>query len=699
MDPAIAQAASAAWASLSALAILLLGIVASAGGRARPPGSVAFAAFAILWGLHVLAGQWMAYATPEIAPRVHLTYLALLLPLPYLLVQFARAFTKDGATHVAWRVASVTALATACLAIVALVGAPDLVYEGATARGFPRWGPLYVPLAIAPFFAALGGALVALDAARRASATARTAQRHALLAAGLATFTAFSAGNNVAYYTVDMVRARELPLAETYLLLFGALSVVALFVGARAARDALRAPSPKTRQPALLLALATLVPLGWGVVEGALAYEALPRFNTVGLWRLSGVALLAYALARWRMPDLAPRSRQTTAMAMGVAASATSGGLAAGVFLLLASGLPLVVLAGVVVPLATLSPSVRIARRVLRAEPQMDLTDATLAPRLETYRAALEASLWRNSLAEDATFLDGLRERLAISVDVHDALLCLARESTFPPPDDSHPGYERLRLLGEGAQGRAWLARRRADDELVVLKETPQQDAAARAALVRQARLAQRIRHPRVVRIRDVSESSRGALVVMDHLPGGSLADRLERAPFSPADAARLASEVLEGLEALHQAGVTHGDVKAANVLLDAQSRAQLADFGLLRQDVIDATRTMVGAQGTLSGMAPEQLDGAPATPASDVYAVGALLYRLLTGEHYLAFAALDEARARDLVRRAPPRLPHPRVPRALDPVLQRALAKEPRERYASARAMRDALDEARSGL
>lgn len=679
--------------------MLLLGVVSLAGGRARSPGSLAFSGFAILWASHVLAGQWMAYVAPDLAPRVHLTYLALLLPLPYLLVQLARAFTKDGATRALWRIASGAALAAAIGAIAALILAPELVYEGASARGFPQWGPLYLPLAVGPFFAALGLALVTLDAARRASATARTAQRHALLAAGLATFTAFSAGNNAAYYALDALTGPYLPATEAHLALFGALAAIALVVGARAARDAARAPSPKTRQPALILACATLVPLAWGVVEGALAYNLLPRFNTVGLWRLVGVALLAYALARWRMPELAPRSRQTTAMAMGVAASATSGGLVAGVFLLLTPAIPLVVLAALVVPIATLSPSVRLARRVLRADAPRDLTDATLAPRLETYRAALEASVARNSLEEDGAFLDGLRERLAISPDVHEALLCLARASTFPPPDATHPGYERLRLLGEGAQGRAWLARRRADDELVVLKETPAEDAHARAALVRQARLAQRVRHPRLVRIREVVEASRGAFVVMDHMAGGSLAERIERGPLPPGDAARHAADVLDALDALHRAGLTHGDVKPANVLLDHEGSAHLADFGLLREGVADATRTHVGAPGTLSSMAPEQLDGAPATPATDVYAAGALLHRLLTGEHYLSFGALDEVRARELVRRAPPRLPHPRVPPALEPILARALAKDPAARYAGARQMRAALDEARSAL
>lgn len=696
MDAAILEAASAAWASLSGIAVLLLGIVALTGGRARPPGSAAFGGFAIVWGLHILAGRWMAYAPIDLAPRVHLAFLALLLPLPYLLVQFARAFARDAGRSRAWRTTSAATIALGLVGALVLLVAPDLVYEGLDIRGeraFPIWGDWYAPLAIFPFFGALGLALLALDHARRASMTARTTQRHALLAAGLATFTAFSAANNLAFYATDVFTRGPAAFAGAYVALFGTLTVLCVHVGLRAARDAARAPRTLGR-PARILALATLAPLAWGLVEGALAYELLPRFNTVGLWRLAGIAMLAYALAKLRMPDLAPSSRETTATAVGVAGAAASGGLVIGIFLLFAPGVSLLLLAGVAVPLATLSPSVRLARRALRVEKEPDLSDATLPRRLETYRAALEAAVARNTLDEDARFLAALRDRLGVSADVHDALLCIARDCVLPPPDEMHPGYERLRLLGEGAHGRAWLARRRADDTLVVLKEPADRSAAARESLALQARVAQDARHPRIVNIHHVVDAPRPFLV-MDHLPGGSLADRLERGPVSGALATRLVVDVLEGLDALHHAGVTHGDVKPANVLLDAEGRAHLSDFGLVRIVGADATRPLAAGEGTLCAMAPEQVLGAPATPSSDLYATGALLYRLLTGEHYVALDGLDETRARDAVLTHPPRLPHARVPSALEAVLRRALAKDPAARYASALAMRDALEAA----
>lgn len=695
MDPALLQAASVMWAALSAIAVVALGIFALTGGRSRAPGSLAFGGFAIVWGVHVLAGRWMAYADLADAPRAHLTYLALLLPLPYLVLNFARAHSSRAA-GTAWRVASAVAIGAALLAAGLLLFAPSLLYEGArplNGTAFPRWGPLFAPLVMFPFFGALGVALLALDGARRAAATARAAQGAALLAAGIGLFTAFAAGNNAAFYGADALTYGVHGLARAYVGLFLALGLASIYVGARAVHDARRAPSPRLRAFAVWVAVATLVPLSWGFVEGLLAYAVFTRLDTAGLWRLGSVALLAFALARSRMPDLAPRSRQSAATIVGIAAAATTGGLGVGFLLLVAPPSPFTFLAAVALPLATLSPSVQLARRALRVPAAPDLTDATLARRVETYRAALEGSLARGSLDEDVAFLEALRARLGLTPDVHAALLCIARASVLAPPDASHPGYERLRLLGEGAHGRAWLARRRADDELVVIKEPREHTPAARATNHQQARLAQRVRHPHLVHTHGVVDTAHGSFLVMDHVPGGSLADLLAKGPLPSQTASRLALEVLSGLAALHEAGVVHGDIKPANVLLDEGARARIADFGLARPHDPHATLTMTGPRGTLSAMAPEQLEGATATPATDVYAMGALLYRLLTGEHYVAFDGVDEARAHALVRDAPARLPHPRVPPSIERVIRRALAKRPEERYPDAAAMRAALE------
>lgn len=701
MEATLLEAATAAWIVVSALAVAALGLAAFAGGSSRPPGSVAFGAFAILWGAHAVAGQWMAFAPAGSVARAHLVYLAFLLPLPYFLVELAAAYAARSGSGPAWRTLRAAALAAPLAAVVILLARPALLYQGPryfeeSGYAYPAWGPLFPFLAIAPFYAALGLALWAFDAQRRAAPTARTALRHALVAGGLGAFTAFAAGNNLAFFLADLVALGRHDLAEPYLLVFLALGAVVLLVGLRAWRDARREPSRKVRDAAALVALATLAPFAWGAAEGLLAYSVLPHFSTVGLWRLVGVALLGYALARWHIADLEARTRRAATTAAGVAGAAIAGGLTVGVCLLALPGTGAALVAGAAVPVATLAPSLRLARRAIGPSENRVHSDADLARRLDTYRAALEASLARRTLEGDAGFLAGLRRRLAISDDVHEALLALARSSVLPPPGAPLAGFERLRLLGEGAEGRAWLARRLSDDELVVLKEPLAADRRGAAELMRQAKLVRALRHENLARVEEVVAGAQGVFLVMEFVPGGSLADRLAEGPLAPAEAVRHVRGVLRGLDALHARGVVHGDVKPANVLLAADGAAKLADFGLARAcrpDAADATRTFVGVEGTLSALAPEQVAGAPATPASDVYAAGALLYRLLTGEHYVALRGLSDTEARERVRALHPALPHPLVPPPLDAVVARALAKDPAERFPSARAMREALE------
>jgi serine/threonine-protein kinase len=150
---------------------------------------------------------------------------------------------------------------------------------------------------------------------------------------------------------------------------------------------------------------------------------------------------------------------------------------------------------------------------------------------------------------------------------------------------------------------------------------------------------------------------------------------------------------MLEGLAALHARGLVHRDVKAENLLLDREGRGLLGDFGSARFEVdLDVAATGLG--GSLATVAPEVLRRRAPTPASDVYATGALLYRLLTGEHYVALDGADAFEARERILLDSPRLPHPRVPASLEAVLRRALAKAPGERPTDAATMRDALSE-----
>ncbi|HWH07948.1 MAG TPA: hypothetical protein VNX21_02040, partial [Candidatus Thermoplasmatota archaeon] len=516
----VLEAATATWAIVSALAVAGLGVASLAGGRSRPPGALAFGAFALLWGAHVLAGQAMSLAPEADAARWHLLYLAFLLPLPYFLVELSAAYAQRGGADLRWRALRVAGAAAPLLAVVLLVARPEAIYAGPMAfegGTFPRWGPLFPVLAIAPFFLALALAVWTFEAARQEAPTARTSLRYALLAAGLATFTAFSAGNNLAFYLADVLLAGVHPLAQPYLVLFALLASLLAAVAARALLDARRQASPQVRRGALLVALCVAGPLAWGALEGALAYAVLPRFQTVGLWRLVGVAMLAYALARWRIPDLADRARRGAAVVAAVAASLVAGGLAAGLFLLVLPGTAAPLVAALAVPAASLAPTLRLAHRALRTDEAEAGPEAQLAQRVETYRAALEASMGRGTLAQDEAFLAGLRERLRLSDDAHDVLACVARNAVLPPPGETTGGYERLRLLGEGSEGRAWLARRRADDALVVLKEPLASDPRTGAALRRQADLLRGLRHPNLVRLHETLPHPGGPVLVMEY--------------------------------------------------------------------------------------------------------------------------------------------------------------------------------------
>lgn len=178
------------------------------------------------------------------------------------------------------------------------------------------------------------------------------------------------------------------------------------------------------------------------------------------------------------------------------------------------------------------------------------------------------------------------------------------------------------RYLGRGAVGRTFVARDERLGRRVAIKEIPL--AGSPSAALREARLAATVRHPRVVAVHDVLASDGAALIVAEFVPGGSLADRL-------AEAGRMRSEegvafvtgVLEGLAALHAAGIVHGDLAPGNILLDADG-PKITDFGVARTGVTRMAPPGF-AVGTPGVMAPEQLAGRAATFQSDVFAVGAL--------------------------------------------------------------------------
>lgn len=239
--------------------------------------------------------------------------------------------------------------------------------------------------------------------------------------------------------------------------------------------------------------------------------------------------------------------------------------------------------------------------------------------------------------------------------------------------------YRIERLLGAGASGRVFLATDEVAGRSVAIKmffAAGARGGAAYERFVREARLASALRHPSLVEVYDVSVE-RGYLV-MEYLPGGSLAVRLASGAMQPAQARRLALDIVGGLEVAHHRGVVHRDVKPANIFFDARGTAKLGDFGVAH--LVDLGQTQTGGLiGTLAYMSPEQITGAPISIAADLYSVGVTLFEALTGR--MPFLGPDFV-AQHLGEPAPaPSSVAPELAPDWDPLLAALLVKNPQER------------------
>jgi eukaryotic-like serine/threonine-protein kinase len=256
--------------------------------------------------------------------------------------------------------------------------------------------------------------------------------------------------------------------------------------------------------------------------------------------------------------------------------------------------------------------------------------------------------------------------------------------------------YELHAVIGEGAFGRVysgWDRRLERTVAVKIIKPWWAEDPDWAPNFEREARLLARISHPGIVQIFDVGKADECLYYVSELIDGESLAARLKRGPIEPWEAAAIAEQLCKALAQAHTGRVIHRDVKPANILIASDGRVKVGDFGVARL----AEGSTDGASATIVGtpryMAPEQARGRRATPATDVYSVGVVLYEMLAGrppftEHSAVELALKH------LHDAPPRLPA-RTPRKIDAIVGRALAKEPSKRYADGAAMADALDRA----
>jgi serine/threonine-protein kinase len=272
----------------------------------------------------------------------------------------------------------------------------------------------------------------------------------------------------------------------------------------------------------------------------------------------------------------------------------------------------------------------------------------------------------------------------------------------------SIPGYRILRQLGKGGMGVVFLAVPKEGNGLVALKTmapavtgTPAQ----RARFLREAQILSRLRHPHIVAFQDMGEANGRFYFVMEYVPGADAAALLkDQGPFPVPRAVQLVGQVLEALEYAHGAqpsGYVHRDIKPKNVLVTEQGGrelAKLADFGLARvyQESQLSGVTRVGDMGgTLNFIAPEQITRfREASPAVDQYSAAATLYNLLTGKFIFDLPADQERRFLMILEDEPVplRSRRPDIPRELAALIHRALAKNPRDRFADVKALRKGL-------
>jgi serine/threonine protein kinase len=266
-------------------------------------------------------------------------------------------------------------------------------------------------------------------------------------------------------------------------------------------------------------------------------------------------------------------------------------------------------------------------------------------------------------------------------------------------------GYEMLEQVGRGGVGIVHKARDQNLNRLVAIKFLSSGGLATLDSLERfqrESEVLARLQHPNILQVYGAGKSTASGLtsipyLVLEYAPGGSLADRVRTGPLTPREAVRIVLDITYALQYAHDSGVLHRDLKPGNILIASDGTPKVADFGLakLLDEEIDLTQTGSVA-GSPSYMAPEQASGQTrnASPATDVYALGAILYELLSGRPPFQGSHPDEVL--EQVRKMEPlplRTLLPRLPRDLETIAAHCLEKEAGRRYPTAVALAGDLE------
>lgn len=259
------------------------------------------------------------------------------------------------------------------------------------------------------------------------------------------------------------------------------------------------------------------------------------------------------------------------------------------------------------------------------------------------------------------------------------------------------PGHKILGLLGRGGMGVVYKASQLKLGRVVAIKMVSTE--AAPESLARfqiEAQAVASLQHPNIVQIYEVGDADGRPYIALEFVDGRTLSDRLSGKPQPPHESAEIVEQLARAMHYAHQRSIIHRDLKPANVLLTSDGTPKISDFGLAKRLAEDSSQTRTGAvMGTPDYMAPEQASGNSALigPATDVHALGAILYDMLTGRPPFKGTSVFDTLA--MVASAvpvPPRKLHGAVHRDLETICLKCLEKEPRHRYASAAELADEL-------
>lgn len=306
----------------------------------------------------------------------------------------------------------------------------------------------------------------------------------------------------------------------------------------------------------------------------------------------------------------------------------------------------------------------------------------------------------------------GLRREIAAGLPLDDGTVSAGDDATTLPPTVKRArpvagtaatsgitiaGYQVLGELGRGGMGVVYKARQIGLNRLVALKMILAAEHAGADGLARfriEAEAVARLQHPNIVQIYEIGAQDGRPFFSLEFVDGGNLDDKMGNGLLPPREVARLVEQLSRAMQYAHERRIIHRDLKPANVLLMADGTPKITDFGLAKQ--LDSKgQTHTGdIMGTPSYMAPEQASGvSDIGPPADIYALGAVLYDMLTGRPpFLGETAMDTLVQVINDEPVPPRRLQPKLPRDLEIICLRCLEKKPHERYASAGALADDL-------